>query len=161
MKNKPMTPNLLNAGLAKRLRRAFWTLPSGMNGWNNVADEMRKIVKSARRVEKELGKEGRNEVAPTGQWKDVAWLNAGALRKLKRENAATTRQMRLMAKRLLRFQIENLRLKRQSPGNEVARTLNVFCVEAGIPDHVSKTAITGLRKAGFHIKWSQKLRRFV
>jgi len=43
----PMNPKL-DAGLAERLRRIFWTLPSGRNGWKNVADEVRRLVKEAK-----------------------------------------------------------------------------------------------------------------
>jgi len=41
----------LNAGLPNRLRRIFWTSPSGRNGWKNVADEVRKLVKEAKEGE--------------------------------------------------------------------------------------------------------------
>ena len=43
-----MNPKPLDAGLADRLRRIFWTLPSGRNGWKNVADEVRRLVKEAK-----------------------------------------------------------------------------------------------------------------
>jgi len=45
-----MNPKL-DAGLAERLRRIFWTSPSGKDGWKNVATAVRKIVKEAKEGE--------------------------------------------------------------------------------------------------------------
>jgi len=46
-----MNTKPLDAGLPNRLRHIFWTLPSGRNGWKNVADEVRRLVKEAKEGE--------------------------------------------------------------------------------------------------------------